>query len=544
MITVLSNITMAGPFFKKTLRQLSGSDIHIPDGYNTWVQQLLSPTEALLNSQAVFLILDGEELLGETISEGEDTIARLQSHLELMGQFVTAHPDVPLFVSSLDIPQRTISPLVGKRNEVRAMAFWRERLENMGLPVCELAEIAANMGRDHFYSAKMWYYGSIPFSMAGEKALAAECFRCWNALRGERKKCLVLDLDNTLWGGVIGEDGLGGIQLGPTKEGAIYQNFQRRILELKQQGVLLAVVSKNNIDDALSAIRQHPDMLLREEDFVAIKANWDPKPVNIEYLGTELNLGLDSFVFIDDNPVEREAVKIVLPAVTVPDFPTDPVQLESFMRSVARDFFPTLRLTQEDLKKSEQYRVERLREEEKQKFTNLDEYLDSLDMRLSIREVGEEDIPRAAQLTQKTNQFNLTTRRYTEADMRSMSLSPEWHLWMGELEDRFGKYGKVILCLAQIEGERAMLDTFLMSCRVMGRGVESAFLEHVEQALARVGVTKVEAEYRITPKNSMVAEFWPQYGYRKEENNCERTLYTKSAPFHPLYHGAITIVEN
>ena len=541
MITVLSNITMAGPFFKKTLRQLSGSDIHIPDGYNTWVQQLLSPTEALLNSQAVFLILDGEELLGGTISEGEDTIARLQSHLELMGQFVTAHPDVPLFVSSLDIPQRTISPLVGKRNEVRAMAFWRERLENMGLPVCELAEIAANMGRDHFYSAKMWYYGSIPFSMAGEKALAAECFRCWNALRGERKKCLVLDLDNTLWGGVIGEDGLGGIQLGPTKEGAIYQNFQRRILELKQQGVLLAVVSKNNIDDALSAIRQHPDMLLREEDFVAIKANWDPKPVNIEYLGTELNLGLDSFVFIDDNPVEREAVKIVLPAVTVPDFPTDPVQLESFMRSVARDFFPTLRLTQEDLKKSEQYRVERLREEEKQKFTNLDEYLDSLDMRLSIREVGEEDIPRAAQLTQKTNQFNLTTRRYTEADMRSMSLSPEWHLWMGELEDRFGKYGKVILCLAQIEGERAMLDTFLMSCRVMGRGVESAFLE---QALARVGVTKVEAEYRITPKNSMVAEFWPQYGYRKEENNCERTLYTKSAPFHPLYHGAITIVEN
>lgn len=544
MITVLSNITMAGPFFKKTLRQLSGSDIHIPDGYNTWVQQLLSPTEALLNSQAVFLILDGEELLGGTISEGEDTIARLQSHLELMEQFVTAHPDVPLFVSSLDIPQRTISPLVGKRNEVRAMAFWRERLENMGLPVCELAEIAANMGRDHFYSAKMWYYGSIPFSMAGEKALAAECFRCWNALRGERKKCLVLDLDNTLWGGVIGEDGLGGIQLGPTKEGAIYQNFQRRILELKQQGVLLAVVSKNNIDDALSAIRQHPDMLLREEDFVAIKANWDPKPVNIEYLGTELNLGLDSFVFIDDNPVEREAVKIVLPAVTVPDFPTDPVQLESFMRSVARDFFPTLRLTQEDLKKSEQYRVERLREEEKQKFTNLDEYLDSLDMRLSIREVGEEDIPRAAQLTQKTNQFNLTTRRYTEADMRSMSLSPEWHLWMGELEDRFGKYGKVILCLAQIEGERAMLDTFLMSCRVMGRGVESAFLEHVEQALARVGVTKVEAEYRITPKNSMVAEFWPQYGYRKEENNCERTLYTKSAPFHPLYHGAITIVEN
>lgn len=544
MITVLSNITMGGPFFKKTLRQLSGSDIHIPDGYNTWVQQLLSPTEALLNSQAVFLILDGEELLGGTISEGKDTIARLQSHLELMGQFVTAHPEVPLFVSSLDIPQHAISPLVGKRNEVRAMAFWRERLEDMGLPVCELAEIAADMGRDHFYSAKMWYYGSIPFSMAGEKALAAECFRCWKALRGERKKCLVLDLDNTLWGGVIGEDGLGGIQLGPTKEGAIYQDFQRRILELKRQGVLLAVVSKNNIDDALSAIRQHPDMLLREEDFVAIKANWDPKPVNIEHLGTELNLGLDSFVFIDDNPVEREAVKIVLPAVTVPDFPTDPVQLESFMRSVARDFFPTLRLTQEDLKKSEQYRVERLREEEKQKFTNLDEYLDSLDMRLSIREVGEEDIPRAAQLTQKTNQFNLTTRRYTEADMRSMSLSPEWHLWMGELEDRFGKYGKVILCLAQIAGERARLDTFLMSCRVMGRGVESAFLEHVEQALARVGVTKVEAEYRITPKNSMVAEFWTQYGYRKEENNCERTLYTKSDPFHPLYHGAITIVED
>ena len=544
MITILSNVTMSGPWFSKTLSQLSGAQVNIPDGYNTWAQALLNPDSALLSSEAVFLILDGSELVGRTSPLGVDYVQSLQPHLALLEQFVTAHPGVPLFVSTLDIPQRQILPLVGTRSETRAMAFWREQLDILGLPICELAEIAADMGRKQFYSPKMWYFGSLPFSMVGEKALAAECFRCWKALNGKRKKCLVLDLDNTLWGGVIGEDGVGGITLAPTKEGAIYQDFQRFILELKKLGVLLTVVSKNNREDALEAIQKHPDMILREEDFVTIKANWDPKPVNIASLATELNLGLDSFVFIDDNPVEREAVKIALPTGAVPDFPQNPVQLESFILDVAREFFPTLRLTSEDLKKSEQYRTEHLRLEEKQKFTNLGEYLKSLDMKLHIREVNEEDVARAAQLTQKTNQFNLTTRRYTEADIRQMMQSSDWHLWIGELEDRFGKYGKIILCIVHQQQHIARVDTFLMSCRVMGREVEIAFLNEIEHMLVYSGITTLKSEYLATQKNSLVAEFWPQYGYQIAKSSDTGIVYVKKIPSNTISHAHLTILHD
>ena len=422
------------------------------------------------------------------------------------------------------------------------MSYWRSQLEDIEVPICELAELVADMGREKFYSPKMWYYGSIPFSMAGEKALAAECARCWKALTGQKKKCIVLDLDNTLWGGVIGEDGVGGIQLASDKEGAAYQDFQRHILELKQQGVLLAVASKNNAEDALLPIREHPDMLLRESDFVAIKANWEPKAINIQQLAEELNLGLDSFVFIDDNPVERESVKMALPTVSIPEFPSNPVSLASFARFIAKEYFPTLRLTQEDIKKSEQYRQEHLRQEEKQRFSTLEDYLASLDMKLFIKRVDDNDIPRVAQLTQKTNQFNLTTRRYTETDIKTFSAAPDWQLWLGELEDKFGKYGKIILCMVKISEERAHIDTFLMSCRVMGRGVECAFLDYVEGQLAACGISCIEGEYRTTPKNSMVSNFWEQYGYiKKETATADSVIFNKMKPFTQLYQGPISI---
>ncbi|ABM29609.1 HAD-IIIC family phosphatase [Nitratidesulfovibrio vulgaris] len=544
MITILSNVTMSGPWFSKTLQQLTGVQINIPDGYNVWAQALLNPDSTLLNSQAVFLILDGSELLGRTCPRDVDYVQSIQPYISLLQQFITSHPAVPFFVSTLDIPQRQILPLVGTRSEMRAMAFWREQLELLGLPICELAEIAANMGRNQFYSSKMWYFGSLPFSMTGEKALAEECFRCWKALHGKRKKCLVLDLDNTLWGGVIGEDGIGGIILGPTKEGAIYQDFQRFILELKQLGVLLAVVSKNNPEDALEAIRKHPNMVLREEDFVAIKANWDPKPVNIANLAKELNIGLDSFVFIDDNPVERASVKIALPDVEVPEFPQNTVFLESFILDIARVLFPTLRLTSEDLKKSEQYRAENIRLEEKRKFENLAEYLTSLDMKLHIRAVTEYDVDRASQLTQKTNQFNLTTRRYTEANIRHMMQSSDWQLWIGELEDRFGKYGKVILCIVQKQNDVAYVDTFLMSCRVMGRNVETAFLSEIEQLLLASGTHKIVSYYVISQKNSLVSDFWTRHDYQETGRDNMSTVYSKDIPPTSIKHVGLTILHD
>lgn len=259
-------------------------------------------------------------------------------------------------------------------------------------------------------------------------------------------------------------------------------------------------------------------MLLREDDFVAIKANWEPKPLNIEHLARELNLGLDSFVFIDDNPVEREAVKIALPQVNVPDFPKDTTELENFATEIAEKYFPTLRLTDEDTKKTEQYRTEQKRTELRNSSITLEDYLKSLEMKLTAHEVTENDIARAAQMTQKTNQFNLTTRRYTESEIRSFKESDNHKIWIAELNDKFGSYGKVILGIAELSGETARIDTFLMSCRVMGRNVERDFLAYIETELKKAGIKKLNAEYIETAKNSVVKDFWKNMGYKQKNS--------------------------
>ena len=215
---------------------------------------------------------------------------------------------------------------------------------------------------------------------------------------------------------------------------------------------------------------------------------------------------------------------------------------ESFILDIANTFFPALRLTSEDLEKSEQYRTEHLRLEERQQFSTLEDYLKSLDMKLYLREVGAEDVGRAAQLTQKTNQFNLTTRRYTESDIIHMMQSSEWKLWIGELEDRFGKYGKIILAIVHKQGNNARFDTFLMSCRVMGREVENVFLNKIEHKLTSLGVTTIKSEYLPTQKNAVVADFWLQHGYHKIEENYTETTFLKKIPSDERCHAHLTLV--
>lgn len=517
MLALLSNITIET--LAEAVTKSTGEKTYTSPGYNTWFQDLLTADFDDPKPEAVFVILDGTQLLGDTMpSEWNDARKILDDALSVIVNFVLSHKETPLFVSSLDIPQRKILPYTSPRIELKAMSYWRETLETNNIPVIDIAELAADIGRDKFYSPRMWYLGSIPYSMPGEKAIAEEISHALNAIKGKRCKCIVLDLDNTLWGGVIGEDGIGGIELSTSKEGARFRDFQKRLKELKEEGIILAVVSKNNIEDALGGINNHPDMILREKDFVAIKANWDPKPLNIEELSKELNIGLDSFVFIDDNPVEREAVRIALPQVIVPEFPKDTANLEQFITAVSKQYFPTLRLTKEDAVKTEQYQTEHKRTELKKTALTLEDYLKSLEMKLTIREIEEADISRAAQLTQKTNQFNLTTRRYTESDIRKIKDSPDYRIWIGELEDKFGSYGKVILAIVRIKENKATIDTFLMSCRVMGRNVETDFLKHIETELEQSGVREITGEYLPTEKNSVVRDFWKSCGYVEKDN--------------------------
>jgi FkbH-like protein len=274
-------------------------------------------------------------------------------------------------------------------------------------------------------------------------------------------------------------------------------------------------------------------MFLREDDFVKFKADWNPKPANIEAIARELNIGLDSLVFIDDNPVEREAVRAVLPEVAVPDFPADSSDLPAFMAEVARTYFTAARVGGEDLEKTEMYRAESRREAERSAHLSLEDYLASLEMRLDLHRLQPDEIARASQLTQKTNQFNLTTKRYTEAEMAAVRGDARMRIWMAALSDRFGDYGRIALVIARLDpspSSGALIDSFLMSCRVMGRGVEDAILSGVERALAGEGVTAIRGEYRRTAKNEPVRDFWARMGYEPESGSGGNT-WVRRAPF-------------
>jgi FkbH-like protein len=524
-IALLSNVTVTSLAMR--LNVISREEVYCPAAYNTWLQEISDPGSKLYKSEpaVVFILLHGRELFGETGCESREQAESVLSPLAETIAASSSRRKTAFVVSTLDIQVKKICPLASRRIEPYAAAFWRRIMEDHDIPLLDLSEIAADIGRKKFYNNRVWYMGAIPFSKMGEEALAAEMGRIWRAIRGERKKCLALDLDGALWGGAIGELGIDGIHLDSTGSGSRFRDFQKRILDLKNSGVLLAIISKNNIEDAMGGIRNHTAMLLKENDFAAIRSNWTSKADNLLSIASELNIGVDSFVFIDDSPVERESMRIALPDVSVPDFPSDSAQLEDFMIETAKEHFLQLRSTEEDLFRAEHYGAEAERREYRSAFGSVEEYLASLDMVLTVENIGSHSVSRAAQLSQKTNQFNLTTKRYTEPEMNAASEDPARRAYIGSLRDRFGNYGKIALCVAAVSGETASIEVFLMSCRVMGRDVESAFLSSVEQDLMETGVREINAEYVPTPKNSAVRDFWGNMGYERRGKSGSATLY-------------------
>jgi FkbH-like protein len=345
----------------------------------------------------------------------------------------------------------------------------------------------------------------------------ADTFQEWfsgqiQAIELKRKKCLALDLDNTLWGGVLGEDGINGVALGGDYPGKAFLFFQRQILELSRQGVILAVSSKNNIEDVRQMWNEHPDAALKEEHFAALRIDWNNKADNLREMAQELNIGLDSFVFLDDNPSERELVKKYLPEVTVPDFPEQPYLLPAFFKKVAEQYFAVYALTDEDKTKTEQYRANTLRANVQRSFTNMEEYIRSLEIVLKITKVTDLTLPRAAQMTQKTNQFNLTTRRYTDADLKNM-LCAGHCIFTLSVSDKFGDSGLTGICIVKIEKDKAEIDSLLFSCRILGKDIETTFVKQLLKTLQSEGITEVSANYIPTAKNSQVAGFYENVGF-------------------------------
>jgi FkbH-like protein len=387
--------------------------------------------------------------------------------------------------------------------------------------ICDMEFLAYRQGGIQSRDDRAWFESKQPCSSALLVEFAREAAHMIGSLRRPPKKVLVLDLDNTLWGGVVAEDGLAGIELGDTSpRGEAFKALQKYILSLKQRGVLLAVCSKNDHAQAAEVFEKHPEMILRMEDVVSFKANWEPKSDNIRQMAAELNLGLDSFVFVDDNPAEIEIVRQFAPEVTTlllgPDASNHAAQLQD-----CRLFEPRT-ITAEDAARTNQYRSEARRKVLQSSVTDMGSYLESLGMEAAISEFTTVDAPRLAQLINKSNQFNLTTRRRTEADIHALMSNPDQVGFSVRLKDRFGDHGLISIVIGQKKGGTMQIDTWLMSCRVLKRQVEEEVLNEFVRLAASRGCTRLEGVYLPTAKNEMVRDFYTRMGFTLTAENEER----------------------
>lgn len=388
----------------------------------------------------------------------------------------------------------------------------RARVGNSSDLLLDTAALAETVGLVQWHDPVQWTLGKFPFAHAIVPLYADWVGRLIAAARGKGRKCLVLDLDNTLWGGVIGDDGLAGIILGNgSPVGEAYLDIQKTALALRERGVVLAVSSKNDDHVARSAFRSHPEMLLKEEHIAVFQANWQDKASNLRAIAETLNIGVDALVLLDDNPAERAQVRAALPAVAVPDLPADPAFYAETL--LAAGYFEAIAFTVEDRQRADQYRANAIRAELLGAATDLESYLRSLQMQANCRPFDRIARARIVQLINKTNQFNLTTRRYTESEIEAFEKSTPGLTLQVRLIDRFGDNGMVAVVICVEEDPDWLIDTWLMSCRVLNRKLEQATLNYIVSCAKKAGVRALIGQYCRTERNGMVKDHYARLGF-------------------------------
>ena len=381
--------------------------------------------------------------------------------------------------------------------------------------VLDVDRVAGLVGKSVWSDRSQWYMAKLPFALDLTPLYADHVARLLGAIRGKTRKCLVLDLDNTCWGGVIGDDGVEGIRIGQgSGEGEAFLAIQHYALDLKRRGVVLAVCSKNEEANAWLPFDKHEEMALKRDDIAVFVANWDDKATNLKLIAQTLNIGTDALLFLDDNPAERARVRQMLPEVAVPEVGDDPAL---YPLAVAHSgWFETVALTADDAQRAEQYRANAVRAQAAQKLGSLDEYLQSLEMVCAIRPFDEAGRARIAQLINKSNQFNLTTRRYTEAEVAALEGDPTLFTAQIRLADKFGDNGMIAVVIFRPEGADSWAcDTWLMSCRVLGRRMEEATMQAVIEAARAAGIKRLIGRYIPSAKNAMVAEHFGKLGFTR-----------------------------
>ena len=456
--------------------------------------------------------------------------------------------EMPLFLSTVPPPVGSSNPVLAAQHRAGLFSIlgsinqklYELATENSSVYVIDLAAWASGQRRGH-EAVGLDFMARQPFSAAGQVAFAFYLARFLRPLIVPRKKALAIDLDNTLWGGVLGEDGLAGLEIGPEFPGNVHLRIQRELLELKERGIALVLLSKNNATDVEEAFSSLPGMILKLEDFAVRKVNWEPKSQNLRAAAAELRLALDSFAFIDDSDYEREQMRQLNPRVLILNQNSDPLRTLNTLWET--DAFDSLFLTKEDRQRQHDYRVRQAREIGAHQ-DDLEGFLKSLEMAAIIEPVGPGNLDRVANLLAKTNQFNLTTRRHSRAEVARLANAAGSVALVLRLRDKFGEQGIIglVIAIPGQEEQSLIIDSLLVSCRALGRGVEHALWAATVNRAYQKGVRKLQAEYVATGKNSLVADFYDKLGFRQVEGNgsVKRYELTPLAPrLYPSWINAI-----
>lgn len=522
---------------------VNGIDLNVHVGqFNAYVQEILNKDSSLYSfaPDIVILAVQTRDLAPELWSRYPELTAldiqkvgdRALTDLDHWIKAFRSHSNAYLIVHTLEaplFPSQGILDSQSSSSQVAAIQKINDEIRHIatrytGVYLLDYDAMIARHGRARWYDERKWLTVRMPIAADHLKDLADEWLRFIHPLVGKTCKALVTDLDNTLWGGVIGEDGVEGIRLGVEYPGAAFQAVQRALLDLHQRGILLAVCSKNNIADAMEVLEKHPGMLLRPEHFAAWRINWNDKAVNLREIATELNIGVDSLAFLDDNPVERERIRSDLPEVTVLDLPDDPMEFARVLRR--SPVFERLALSEEDRERGRYYAGQRQRLELERSASSLEDFFRSLRQEIEISSVTPATLLRVAQLTQKTNQFNLTTRRYSEQQIAELAKNPAWKVYAIRVKDRLGDNGLTGVVITHDAQDLAEIDTFLLSCRVVGRTVETAILSFLIDQARRRGRTHLQGWFSPTKKNDLAKEFYAQHNFHAVEQNGRGELWS------------------
>jgi FkbH-like protein len=519
-------------------------DVTVKAGeFNAYAQELLDPGSWVygFGPDAVLLAVQTQDVAPElwdgfadlTHDEVRDSIQRVLDEFHGWIRCFRSRSQAHLIVHSLELPACPAQGILdsqsggGQLDAIRAInaGIRRAAAEYPGVHVFDYDALSAASGRMQWRDEQRWATVKLPLRADSMLALAREWVRYLCPIAGRVAKVLAVDLDNTLWGGVIGEDGVSGIQVDREHPGLAFWSVQRALLDIERRGILLAICSKNNRADAMEAFRSHPGMPLQPEDFAAERINWADKPANLREIAAELNVGIDSIAFLDDNPAERERVRQELPEVTVIDLPADPMGFAAALR--ACPVLERLAVLREDAERSRYYAEQRERAAAHDAATSVEDFYRSLAQQVEIAPVSAATLARAAQLTQKTNQFNATTRRYSEAQVSEIAASPGCGAYTVRVRDRFGDNGLVgVMITREAEAGVAEIDTFLLSCRVISRTVETAMLSFlVNEARAR-GQAELRGWFLPTAKNAPAADLFRRHGFELRSSTATGSCWS------------------